>query len=350
MSALLPIIERHTSPDSVVFVPLTETRTVMRTKPTHESVAPDELSRLLFHVAPIGLIMFDETGKMLDCNEAILAMFNVSKPYFLGHFAEFSPEFQPDGSNSRDRIRDMVEQTSHGVKTVLPWTHISTTGEMIPCELTLASTICQGKFLGLAYVYDLRHAKKLEESMVRLESAVGKVYDDPLTGIRNRRYFDEHLKRTMKSLSRHNGLLSLLLIDIDCFKKFNDTYGHVEGDQCLIAVAQTLESGIMRVDDFVARYGGEEFVVVLPNTDEDGARKVAEKLCERVRKCDIPHKASDVAHCVTISVGGTTGKVNHKQTRDEYVLQADKMLYLSKQSGRNQCSCGQLKTESNVKH
>ena len=304
----------------------------------HEIIPKGELSNIMFNIAPVGVVMFDETYRVIDCNEAILTMLNVSKQYFLDHFYGLSPEYQSDGSKSRERLLNVMKQTSQGERSVLQWTHLSSAGELIPCELTLAGTTRQGKFLGLAYVYDLRNAKKLEESIIRLESAVGKVYVDPLTGIHNRRYFDDHLKRTMQSLARSGGTLSLLLIDIDYFKKFNDTYGHVEGDRCLTIVAQTLVKNVSRTDDFVARYGGEEFIVVLPNTDENGVRMVAEKLCESVRQCNIPHKTSEAANCITISLGAATGKVDHTQSGEDYIQQADKMLYVSKQSGRNRCS------------
>ncbi|MCL1848506.1 MAG: diguanylate cyclase [Clostridiales bacterium] len=164
---------------------------------------------------------------------------------------------------------------------------------------------------------------------------LNQIHLDALTGIHNRRYFDEHLPALIKLLSRSNGSLSLMMIDVDNFKKYNDTYGHHEGDKCLRAVAETLSSCVTRASDFVARYGGEEFVVVLPNTDEGGARLVAEKMLESVRARSIPHQANDAASCVTISIGITSVCVDHSRSGEEYVKQADEMLYQSKQNGRN---------------
>jgi len=158
---------------------------------------------------------------------------------------------------------------------------------------------------------------------------------DALTGIHNRRFFDRNMKHTISSLSRSGSLLSLLMIDIDFFKLYNDTYGHVEGDKCLKIVAQTLSQSITRADDFVARYGGEEFVLVLPNTDEHGARLIAEKLLDNIRNRDIPHEQNDAANCLTISIGATTGKVARTHTVDDFVKKADEMLYKSKHNGRN---------------
>ena len=158
---------------------------------------------------------------------------------------------------------------------------------------------------------------------------------DPLTDIFNRRFLIGHLRKIMKSLSRSNSKLSLLMVDIDFFKKYNDTYGHDAGDICLKTVADTLSHCITRIDDFVARYGGEEFVVVLPNTDEDGAGLIGEKILRRVYECNIPHKSSDVAEFVTVSVGGTTCIVKHSHTESDFIKSADEALYKSKQNGRN---------------
>jgi len=165
---------------------------------------------------------------------------------------------------------------------------------------------------------------------------------DMLTGIYNRRFFDKNMKRLIRSLSRSGNLLSMLVIDIDFFKRFNDTYGHVEGDNCLKIVAQTLFNSITRADDFVARYGGEEFVVVLPNTDKHGAKIVAEKLLDNIRNCNIIHEQNDAAKCLTISIGATTGKVLHTHSADDFVKKADEMLYKAKQNGRNKYFFEQL--------
>ena len=162
-----------------------------------------------------------------------------------------------------------------------------------------------------------------------------KVNLDALTGIYNRRFMEDSLKRIIKSTSRSGGLLSVLMMDVDFFKKYNDTYGHSEGDVCLIAVAAAIRDSLDRADDFAARYGGEEFVAVLPNTDEMGARVIAGKILENIRAKNIPHEKNEAASCVTISIGVTTSEVEHSQTGDDYIKQADKALYKSKESGRN---------------
>jgi len=158
---------------------------------------------------------------------------------------------------------------------------------------------------------------------------------DALTGIYNRRFLDKSMARIISSLSRSGSLLSLMMIDIDFFKRFNDTYGHLEGDRCLKIVAQTLSKSITRVDDFVVRYGGEEFVVVLPITDEQGAQLIADKLLDNIRSCKVPHEQNDAADYLTISIGVTTGKVEHTHKAEDFIRKADELMYKSKHAGRN---------------
>jgi len=161
-----------------------------------------------------------------------------------------------------------------------------------------------------------------------------KVHYDALTGIYNRRFMDDNLKRVIKSLSRINGVLSVLMVDIDFFKKYNDTYGHIMGDECLKAVAKAL-SDTGREDDCVIRYGGEEFVVLLPNTDKEGAEITAEKLLKSVRALEIPHINNDISDHVTVSIGVTTIKVKHTHQYMNYIERADEALYMSKDTGRS---------------
>jgi diguanylate cyclase (GGDEF)-like protein len=207
-------------------------------------------------------------------------------------------------------------------------------------------------FWGFALFGDTRKERRFEDDIIEMMRSAAflfanafiraEVEYDALTGIYNRRYFDETMEHIIRTLSRAEGLLSMLMIDIDFFKSYNDTYGHIEGDKCLKAVAQTLSQCITRADDFIARYGGEEFIVVLPNTDEQGARLIAEKLLNNIRNLNMPHEQSDVANYVTISIGGTTGKVLHTHNAGDFVKKADELMYKSKQEGRDRFSYGWL--------
>lgn len=161
-----------------------------------------------------------------------------------------------------------------------------------------------------------------------------KGYYDELTGIYNRRYLETTLQQIMSTLSRAEYKLSVMMIDIDFFKKYNDAYGHGQGDICLKAIAEALNKSIMRKEDFVARYGGEEFAVVLPHTGEEGSRVLAESMLQAIRDLKIPHKDSDFG-IVTISIGITTGINTSELSRKDYLKKADEALYMSKANGRN---------------
>jgi len=158
---------------------------------------------------------------------------------------------------------------------------------------------------------------------------------DQLTGIYNRRFLNGNLKKIIRSLSRSGGRLSLLLVDIDYFKKYNDTYGHDMGDICLRTVANALAGCITREEDFIVRYGGEEFAVILPNTGEDGADFIAERMLKVIHECNMPHEKSDVADFVTVSIGGMSCVVKYSHNERDFIKRADEALYKSKQEGRN---------------
>jgi len=165
---------------------------------------------------------------------------------------------------------------------------------------------------------------------------------DGLTGIANRRHFDQELLQESRRAQRENTSLSLIMIDIDYFKAFNDTYGHLKGDDCLKIVASRLQKTLKRPGDFAARYGGEEFVVVLPNTDEVGAAIVAEELRANIEGSGIAHHNSLCADDVTVSLGVVTRLPEQDVSPEELILAADRALYRSKHEGRNRFSVERL--------
>ncbi len=173
----------------------------------------------------------------------------------------------------------------------------------------------------------------LKQANLELEKLVNL---DGLTQIANRRCFDDRLRIEWQRLSREQQPMSLLLIDIDYFKRYNDCYGHQTGDECLKTIAQALEKTLCRPADLLARYGGEEFVVILPNTDLNGAIIVAEQLRSAIAKLEIPHHHSDIGKVVTASVGITSLIPSPEQEPSILIAQADVALYRAKQKGRNQ--------------
>ena len=174
--------------------------------------------------------------------------------------------------------------------------------------------------------------KELEQAYVQLE-AYSRV--DGLLQIANRKYFDTRLREACASAFRRKQALGLLMIDVDFFKRYNDGYGHQAGDACLQAVARAVQKALARSTDLAARYGGEELTVILPDTDEAGAIAVAERVVAEVSALGLPHKASDAAPFVTVSVGAVSQVPTEKEGDLSLLGRADTALYSAKDSGRN---------------
>lgn len=166
-------------------------------------------------------------------------------------------------------------------------------------------------------------------------------YIDGLTNVYNRRCFDERLQMEWKRAMRSDSELSLILIDVDFFKKYNDKYSHQDGDNCLRQVASTLKTYSKRPSDLVARYGGEEFVCLLPETTLKGAVQCAEQFRQQIMNLGITHDDSSVSSVVTISLGVCTKSTGVYGSPEELLRQADLQLYRAKQLGRNQ-ACAKL--------
>lgn len=178
----------------------------------------------------------------------------------------------------------------------------------------------------------MRAEKALEESNHKLEIMS---ITDGLTGIANRRRFDQVLALEHARHERTKTELSLIMLDIDHFKEFNDCYGHILGDQCLQLIARVIDDNANRPADLAARYGGEEFACILPETDLDGAVAIAEKIRCGIIDLAIPHHKSTVADCVTASFGVATFKCATEGSAADIVVKADSLLYQAKSCGRN---------------
>ena len=165
------------------------------------------------------------------------------------------------------------------------------------------------------------------------------VFLDGLLGVFNRRYFDQQLATELARAHRSGAALSVLMIDVDFFKRYNDTYGHLAGDDCLRRVATAIRAALRRPADVVARYGGEEFSCILPETPLDHAAAIANALDRDIRALEIPHSSSDAAAVVTVSIGVCTKPAGVTSVATELVDQADAQLYRAKHGGRAQvCS------------
>jgi two-component system, cell cycle response regulator len=173
----------------------------------------------------------------------------------------------------------------------------------------------------------------LKAANLKLETLA---HRDSLTGVANRRRLDEHLLKEWLRLTRTGQPLSLVLLDVDYFKLYNDYYGHQQGDDCLVRLAQALELLVHRPADLVARYGGEEFAIVLPGTAGKGAIAVAQRIQTAIQALAMPHAQSQVNDIVTVSMGVASTIPNNGTPPEFLIQQADKALYQAKQQGRNQ--------------
>ena len=158
---------------------------------------------------------------------------------------------------------------------------------------------------------------------------------DSLTGLYNRRYFDEFIRVEWIRAFRDKNPISFIFIDIDYFKAFNDTYGHLVGDDCLIGVASAMAESDKRTGDLVARYGGDEFAIILPSTDSYGAQLVAEKIVKAVECLQISHLSSSINQHITVSAGVTTLIPSEGKSYFDLIKKADQALYRAKENGRN---------------
>jgi diguanylate cyclase (GGDEF)-like protein len=245
---------------------------------------------------------------------------------------DWPPASVPSEGNSPQRLAVVIDNAR---PIFLGLALVALSGWIARTHLDLA----MGMIFGAFVVYGIRSAmlqnrfsqtqKALEQASERLEQLV---LQDGLTGIANRRCFDQRFHQEWARARRTGSPLSLLLMDIDHFKKLNDTYGHLTGDECLVQVAHILQTTLSRPGDLLARYGGEEFVALLPETDDCGALGVAQRLQNSL---DRSQPLPSVKRQVTISIGATTWRALNGASAETVLATADRALYLAKQNGRN---------------
>jgi diguanylate cyclase (GGDEF)-like protein len=181
----------------------------------------------------------------------------------------------------------------------------------------------------------LRARVKIQiELCVKAEMLLDLARRDPLTGIFNRRYFNDRLRDEWARHQRTREPVAVAMVDLDWFKQFNDLYGHVKGDECLVAIADVLRQATRRPGELVARFGGEEFILLLPGTSVPAAAAIGEKLCDDVRGMQYPHGHSCIGH-VSISIGLASTVPDDTLRPMELIRSADEALYAAKAAGRN---------------
>ncbi|PPC96027.1 GGDEF domain-containing protein [Methylotenera mobilis] len=188
----------------------------------------------------------------------------------------------------------------------------------------------------IGFMFDITERKDTEQKLIELQKQLEELsFKDGLTGVFNRRMFDSVMEVEWANAKRNRQPLSLIMLDIDYFKQYNDYYGHIQGDECLKRVANVLACVATRSRDFFARYGGEEFILVLPETDEAAAFKIAERCRNVIFKAQIPHEKSLVSQLLTISIGTSTITPTRNDEAIKFIATVDKQLYVAKEKGRN---------------
>lgn len=296
----------------------------------------------------VGMIVLDSQERVVLWNQWMTQHSFCSSDSVLGKsFVELFPELMNGRAHNairgalKDNFASLISQTLN--KAPFPLfanpddrvvgTRIQQAVQVMPIELPSHLPLQQHCLVQITDVsMTVAREKQLRDLAIELQS---QIFADGLTGIPNRRRFDEHMEGEFRRAKRASTPLSLIMIDVDSFKDYNDNYGHQKGDECLILVAAALTRTLGRPCDLVARYGGEEFIAVLPNTNADGALTLAECMRNEVESLAIDHAYSKVAQYVTVSLGVITQIPSHNTAIPHMIGAADRALYQAKRNGRN---------------
>ncbi|GDY26868.1 diguanylate cyclase [Agarivorans sp. Toyoura001] len=306
----------------------------------------NNLIRTVFNSTPDPLGFIDDKGHFIGGNEPFAKMFNYTSDDLLGkHITEVLSEEQ-------------LEQHQHQNSQIL------TDGKPIRYEELVYLDdghqiwyeVIKGPYFddvsgerGIIFITrDVTERKATEQQLADAIMQLQELsFIDSLTQVANRRSFDEKLSQLWLTHRRENLELSLLLLDIDCFKQYNDNYGHQQGDEALRQVAKLISRSVKRGSDLVARYGGEEFAILLPHTGAEGARNIAENVLKYMAEAKIPHEYSEAKEIVTVSIGVATALPEQGMDYGELVRVADLQLYRAKHQGKARyCSVGDSCSES----
>lgn len=303
----------------------------------HSDMSRMELEQI-FSAYTDPMWVLQEDGRIIRANNAMLKMLGKTAEEMIGKSCQTLLNY--------DLCQDMKcpLKNCRDKKTIEFDVHLSSFGtENNFYLLTVAPLITIDGSPGIvAQFKDITSRKQAEEALAKANIALKKMaLVDGLTQIANRRCFDDTLAKEWLRLKRTEQPISLLLGDIDYFKKFNDNYGHQAGDDCLREVGKALAGSVLRPADLAARYGGEEFVLLLPDVASEGALKVAERVLEAIRALQMPHQDSAVSSTVTISIGVATLIPTDDQQPATLISLADKALYRAKEQGRNRALLAQ---------
>ncbi len=307
------------------------------TQAKQQALQLQETERLLQHVMqemPIGLAMVDESGRMYFRNRRFVEYFGYSDDE-LSTLAQWWQLVYPDAAY-RAQVQDSWGQAmalaASGSGDIEVHEYRTRSKDGSERDMAIGGLLFGGHFL--ATFFDRTEQRAQSEMLRKL------AYMDSLTGVANRRHFDQALDAEWRRCRRSSQPLALILIDIDHFKQFNDLYGHQAGDACLRSVAAVLRAGLGRSHDVVARYGGEEFVCLLPECPQEGASGKARALRQSVQELGIEHRGSSAAAVVTISAGVAALVPDGASSPQALLALADERLYRAKAGGRNRVDNG----------
>ena len=292
-----------------------------------------------------GIVIFDKDYKVTFANKNMASLLGYTVDELLGRpYISFFPESQLDIYRQQESLRKKGEDSVYECRLLRK--DGQTNWFLVSAQAILNES---GNFEGsFAILTDINSRKEMELIMEESNRQLTELSNkDSLTGIANRRRFDAILGHEFSKLSRTHSQLSLIMIDIDYFKEYNDFYGHVMGDECLRQIGNVLDEVLGKTVHLAARYGGEEFACILPDTDINSAVDIAAKISKRIQDLKIEHKKSSVSRYVTASFGVTTVKYSPDIFLDEIVCMADKLLYKAKVSGRNRIEFAEFQKQPN---
>lgn len=278
--------------------------------------------RMASHTEDALFIIEADTLSISDCNEAARTWLRLPA-------GDASASATPAAFASAGAWREFCGKAQREGSARYEWQTARPSGEEVVIELLARAIEEEGRPYIVAVGRDISLRKKQEREL--LERSLR----DGLTGLWNRRAFDDRLADNWAAALRHRRPLSVILMDVDHFKLYNDTLGHPAGDDCLRRVAQALSSGVLRSGSMVARYGGEEFVALLEETDPAAAQAAAERLRQTVLSLALPHPRSSTGSIVSVSVGVASLTPDSETRASALVESADAALYKAKQAGRN---------------
>jgi diguanylate cyclase (GGDEF)-like protein/PAS domain S-box-containing protein len=261
-----------------------------------------------------------------------LNKFGLSKELFLGKTI-----VEIMGKENAQIHQKANEQALRGENVVYTWNFQTGRGNRF-IQTSLSPLFNkQNQITGIVGVgRDITQQKSVEKKLLDLNGKLEQqAFLDGLTQINNRLYLDKRLSVEWARGARSKKPISLIMLDIDYFKAYNDIYGHLQGDECLESIAKIIKKTVKRPTDITARYGGEEFIVVLPDTDREGAVHVAQEIKQAIEGLKLPHSGSQVAPYVTVSMGVAVALPETGQSSKQLIAQADQALYLAKEGGRN---------------